>query len=97
MLNFTQICYSENCLWQQHLQGARDLILFRGGPSCSSYLDRFFSLLDVSGSLFAGGGTLLKGKFDVLGIKFSISDDLRLIHTWVIVSRTPKTYLMRHD
>ena len=29
----------------------------------TDYLSRFFSLLDVSGSLFAGGGPLLKGNY----------------------------------
>jgi len=51
------------CKWLQHLQGARDLLLYRGGPKTSDYLSRFFSLLDVSGSLFSGGGTLLEGNY----------------------------------
>lgn len=58
-----EISHSENGLWLQHLQGARDLILYRGGPRTTDYLSRFFSLLDVSGSVFAGGGTLLKGNY----------------------------------
>lgn len=47
----------------EHLQGARDLILFRGGPSTSDYLTRFFSFLDISGSLSSGGGPLLEGNY----------------------------------
>ncbi|KAG9234145.1 fungal-specific transcription factor domain-containing protein [Amylocarpus encephaloides] len=57
--------------WLGHLQGARDLILYRGGPRTSDYLTRFFSLLDVSGSLSSGGGTLIQGNYwleDELGI-----------------------------
>lgn len=37
--------------------------MYRGGPKTTDYLSRFFSLLDVSGSLFAGGGTLLEGNY----------------------------------
>ncbi|KAG9247226.1 fungal-specific transcription factor domain-containing protein [Calycina marina] len=65
-----EISHSENCRWLEHLQGARDLILFRGGPKTTDYLSRFFSLLDVSGSIFSGGGTLLEGNYwlaDALG------------------------------
>ena len=58
-----QISHSENSLWLEHLQGARDLILFRGGPKITDYLTRFFSLLDVSGSLTAGGGPLIQGNY----------------------------------
>jgi hypothetical protein len=39
------------------------LILFRGGPRTDDYLTRFFSLLDVSGALFSGKGTLLQGNY----------------------------------
>jgi hypothetical protein len=39
------------------------LILYRGGPKTTDYLSRFFSLLDVSGSMFAGGGPLLEGNY----------------------------------
>jgi hypothetical protein len=58
-----EISHSEHCLWLQHLQGAKDLILYRGGPKTTDYLSRFFSLLDVSGSLFTGGGTLIQGNY----------------------------------
>ncbi|KAH9211680.1 fungal-specific transcription factor domain-containing protein [Leptodontidium sp. 2 PMI_412] len=58
-----EISYSENSLWLKHLQGARDLILFRGGPRTIDYLTRFFSLLDVSGSLSSGRGPLLQGNY----------------------------------
>jgi hypothetical protein len=47
----------------EHLQGARDLILFRGGPRTSDYLTRFFSLLDISGAMLSGGGTLIQGNY----------------------------------
>lgn len=39
------------------------MILYRGGPKKDNYLTRFFSLLDVSGSLVSGGGTLLQGNY----------------------------------
>jgi hypothetical protein len=58
-----QISHTENSLWLEHLQGARDLILFRGGPSTTDYLTRFFSFLDISGSLSSGGGPLLEGNY----------------------------------
>ena len=58
-----QISHSDNCLWLEHLQGARDLILFRGGPKTTDYLSRFFSLLDVSGSLSSGSGPLIEGDY----------------------------------
>jgi len=58
-----EISHSESCLWLDHLQGARDLILFRGGPSTDQYLTRFFSFLDISGSLSSGGGPLLQGNY----------------------------------
>lgn len=50
-------------MWLQHLQGAKELILYRGGPQTTDYLSRFFSLLDVSGSMFVGGGPLLEGNY----------------------------------
>lgn len=37
--------------------------MYRGGPKIDDYLSRFFSLLDVSGSLFAGGGPLIEGNY----------------------------------
>ncbi|KAF4630573.1 hypothetical protein G7Y89_g7562 [Cudoniella acicularis] len=58
-----EISHSDSCLWLEHLQGARDLILFRGGPRTSDYLTRFFSLLDVSGSLSSGAGPLIQGNY----------------------------------
>ncbi|KAH7418162.1 fungal-specific transcription factor domain-containing protein [Cadophora sp. MPI-SDFR-AT-0126] len=58
-----EICQSESSLWLEHLQGARDLILFRGGPKTNDYLTRFFSLLDISGSLSSGGGPLIQGNY----------------------------------
>ncbi|KAE8448159.1 hypothetical protein EG329_009763 [Mollisiaceae sp. DMI_Dod_QoI] len=58
-----EISHSDNSLWLEHLQGARDLILFRGGPSTTDYLTRFFSFLDISGSLSSGGGPLLEGSY----------------------------------
>ena len=39
------------------------MIIYRGGPKTTDYLTRFFSLLDVSGSLTTGGGPLLKGNY----------------------------------
>ena len=39
------------------------MILFRGGPRTSDYLSRFFSLLDISGSLSSGAGPLLPGNY----------------------------------
>lgn len=39
------------------------MILFRGGPKTSDYLTRFFSLLDISGSLSSGGGPLIQGNY----------------------------------
>ncbi|TVY30028.1 Transcriptional regulatory protein [Lachnellula hyalina] len=58
-----EITRSENSTWHEHLQGARDLILYRGGPKKDDYLTRFFSLLDVSGSLVSGTGTLIQGTY----------------------------------
>lgn len=58
-----EISHSDNCRWHEHLQGARDLILYRGGPKKDNYLTRFFSLLDVSGSLSSGVGKLLEGNY----------------------------------
>ncbi|PMD36567.1 hypothetical protein L207DRAFT_433700 [Hyaloscypha variabilis F] len=58
-----EISHSQNPLWLDHLTGARDLILFRGGPRSNDYLTRFFSLLDVSGSLSSGAGPLLEGNY----------------------------------
>ncbi|KAH8663397.1 fungal-specific transcription factor domain-containing protein [Tricladium varicosporioides] len=74
-----EISHSDNCLWLEHLQGARDLILYRGGPKTSDYLTRFFSLLDVSGSLSSGAGPLLQGNYwidDGLGGSSSIDPKL---------------------
>jgi hypothetical protein len=39
------------------------LILYRGGPKKDNYLTRYFSLLDVSGSLVSGSGTLIQGNY----------------------------------
>ncbi len=39
------------------------MILYRGGPSINDYLTRFFSLLDVSGSLSSGAGPLIQGNY----------------------------------
>ncbi|PQE26091.1 Ergot alkaloid biosynthesis protein [Rutstroemia sp. NJR-2017a BBW] len=58
-----QIANSERGLWFQHLQGARDIILYRGGPRTSDFLTRFFALLDISGSLWSGQGPLLPGHY----------------------------------
>lgn len=58
-----EISHSRTSLWLDHLQGARDLILFRGGPKSNEYLTRFFSFLDVSGSLSSGAGPLLDGNY----------------------------------
>lgn len=58
-----EICHSQNSLWLDHLQGARDLIMFRGGPRTTDYLSRFFSFLDVSGSLSSGAGPLIEGNY----------------------------------
>lgn len=58
-----KITHSENYAWLNHLTGARDLILYRGGPKTNDYLTRFFSLLDVSGSLSTGTAPLLEGNY----------------------------------
>ncbi|KAM0156086.1 hypothetical protein ACHAQE_006539 [Botrytis cinerea] len=58
-----EISHSDRGLWLEHLKGARDLILHRGGPKTSDFLTRFFALLDVSGSLWAGQGPLLPGNY----------------------------------
>lgn len=58
-----EISHSDTSLWLEHLQGARDLILFRGGPRTTDYLTRFFSFLDISGSMSSGGGPLLEGNY----------------------------------
>ncbi|KAI9738153.1 MAG: hypothetical protein M1818_005582 [Claussenomyces sp. TS43310] len=58
-----EISRSDRKVWYKHLQGARDLIMYQGGPRSSSFLTRFFALLDVSGSLFAGRGPLLPGNY----------------------------------
>ncbi|TGO48170.1 hypothetical protein BOTNAR_0489g00020 [Botryotinia narcissicola] len=58
-----EISHSDRGLWLEHLKGARDLILHRGGPKKSDFLTRFFALLDVSGSLWAGQGPLLPGNY----------------------------------
>ncbi len=39
------------------------MILFRGGPRATDYLTRFFSFLDISGSLSSGAGPLLEGNY----------------------------------
>jgi len=39
------------------------LINYRGGPKTSDYLSRFFSNLDISGAIFGGGETLIKGNY----------------------------------
>ncbi|KAF2178035.1 hypothetical protein K469DRAFT_719204 [Zopfia rhizophila CBS 207.26] len=58
-----EISHSDENLWFRHLQGARDLILHRGGPKTSDFLVRFFSLLDISGSLLTGKGPLISGNY----------------------------------
>jgi hypothetical protein len=58
-----EITNSKNSQWLAHLKGARELIRNRGGPSKTDYLTRFFSLLDVSGSLSSGIGPLIKGNY----------------------------------
>jgi uncharacterized MnhB-related membrane protein len=58
-----EITHSENSQWLRHLRGAKTLIMHRGGPSTSDYLTRFFSLLDVSGSLSSGDGPLIEGNY----------------------------------
>ncbi|KIW09855.1 hypothetical protein PV08_11956 [Exophiala spinifera] len=58
-----EISHSDKSLWLQHLRGARDLILYRGGPRTSDFLCRFFSLLDISGSLSSGRGPLIQGNY----------------------------------
>lgn len=58
-----QISHSDESLWLRHLQGARDLILYRGGPLDQNFLVRFFSLLDVSASLLTSQGTLIPGNY----------------------------------
>ncbi|TVY68926.1 Transcriptional regulatory protein pro1 [Lachnellula suecica] len=66
-----EISHSHNSRWHEHLQGARDLILYRGGPQKDNYLTRFFSLLDVSGSLSSGTGTLLQGNYWLEDVDFN--------------------------
>jgi hypothetical protein len=39
------------------------LILYRGGPRTDDFLVRFFSYLDISGSLSSGAGPLLQGNY----------------------------------
>lgn len=63
LLCIYEMAHSESGLWLRHLKGARDLILYRGGPKVTDYLSRFFSLLDVSSSMFVGDGPLLKGNY----------------------------------
>lgn len=58
-----QISRSDKVVWDKHLQGARDLILYRGGPEPSNFLTRFFSYLDVAGSIFAGRPPLISGNY----------------------------------
>lgn len=58
-----QITHSDNYSWLHHLSGARDLIQYRGGPKATDYLTRFFSLLDVSGSLCSGNAPLIDGNY----------------------------------
>lgn len=53
-LNKFQISYSKDHCWLRHLEGAKKLIACRGGPQPNDYLTRFFSYLDISGSLFSG-------------------------------------------
>jgi hypothetical protein len=49
--------------WLKHLQGARALILSRSSLKPTNYLIFFLSLLDVSGSLTAGGSHLFQGNY----------------------------------
>lgn len=58
-----EICYSGESLWLRDLKGARELIVHRQGLSTDHFLLRFFSLLDVSGSLLASQETLLPGNY----------------------------------
>jgi hypothetical protein len=37
--------------------------MYRGGPRTSDFLSRFFSLLDISGSLSSGKGPLIQGNY----------------------------------
>jgi hypothetical protein len=37
--------------------------MYRGGPRTSDFLSRFFSLLDISGSLSSGRGPLIQGNY----------------------------------
>ncbi|KAH7305303.1 fungal-specific transcription factor domain-containing protein [Stachybotrys elegans] len=63
MLCVYEISHSDKSLWLEHLQGARDLIMHRGGPRTSDFLSRFFSLLDISGSLSSGRAPLIAGNY----------------------------------
>jgi hypothetical protein len=59
--------------------------MYRGGPKTTDYLSRFFSLLDVSGSLFAGGGPLIKGNYwleDLPASPDSVKDRKASIPAW---------------
>lgn len=58
------------------------MILFRGGPKTSDYLSRFFSLLDVSGSLFSGGGPLIQGNYWIDDGLNSDSAESSKLHDW---------------
>ncbi|KAL2209457.1 hypothetical protein CC79DRAFT_680116 [Sarocladium strictum] len=63
MLCVYEISHSGRSLWLKHLRGARDLIIHRGGPRATDFLSRFFSLLDISGSLLSGRGPLIQGNY----------------------------------
>ncbi|RDL40562.1 Zn2 DNA-binding protein [Venustampulla echinocandica] len=77
-----EICHSKNSLWLEHLQGARDLILYRGGPKSSNCLTRLFSLLDISGSLCSGAGPLLQGNYWIESGLESTSPEPSKALTW---------------
>lgn len=55
--------HTDRSYWLKHLQGAKELLMYRGGPKTSDFLSRFFSLLDISGSLLTGQGPLIEGNY----------------------------------
>ncbi|TVY45807.1 hypothetical protein LOCC1_G004038 [Lachnellula occidentalis] len=88
MLCVYEITRSESSTWHEHLQGARDLILYRGGPKKDNYLTRFFSLLDVSGSLVSGTGTLIQGPYWIEDDKNFDTDGPKRVNTWPYYDNT---------
>ncbi|TVY91676.1 Agroclavine dehydrogenase [Lachnellula willkommii] len=83
-----EITRSESSTWHDHLQGARDLILYRGGPKKDEYLTRYFSLLDVSGSLVSGTGTLIQGPYWLEDDQKLDTDGPKKVNKWPYYDNT---------